>query len=235
MFDDETRALNNSHAAEAPWYEGFLARDRRTVEEAAAPGRRPGDSLLQALNERTKESIRMTRIRVIPVLAAIALVAGLTGRAVAGGDDSHAPSKGGFVIEDTCIGPPDGFGVNPASGQATPDAPPAIADVVAGRCEITAIAGRPAGGRIGFTATVYDARGGNPKTVDHGAFILSNGTIYAQGDGDLAVEQSGAPKTLAITGGTGAYEGAEGVVIDELISEEPNGDQRFRDTVRFTD
>ena len=63
----------------------------------------------------------------------------------------------------------------------------------------------------------------------------SNGTIYAQGDSDLAVEQSGAPKTLAITGGTGAYEGAEGVVIDELISEEPNGDQRFRDTVRFTD
>jgi hypothetical protein len=176
----------------------------------------------------------MTRTRTILAVAA-ALAAALTGNAIAGGSDPHAPSKGGFVIEDTCIGPPDGFGINPASGQPTPDAKPAIADVVAGRCEITAIDGHTATGRIGFTATVYDARNDNARTVDHGALILRDGTIYAQGDGDLAVEQSGTPKTLAITGGTGAYVGAQGVVIDELISEEPNGDQRFRDTVRFSD
>src|SRR3954471_15728103 len=122
--------------------------------------------------------------------AATALAAALTGNAIVGGSDPHALSKGGFVIEDTCIGPPDGFGINPASGQPTPDAKPAIADFVAGRCEITAIDGHTATGRIGFTATVYDARNGNARTVDHGAFILRDGTIYAQGDGDLAVEQS---------------------------------------------
>src|SRR3954449_7318666 len=109
MFDDETRAVNIPTRPQ-PRVRG-LSRARPTDSRGgSSTGRRPGDSLLQALNESSKESIRMTRTRVIPVLAAIALVAGLAGRAVAGGGDSHAPSKGGFVIEDTCIGPPDGFG-----------------------------------------------------------------------------------------------------------------------------